>query len=243
MRVTVVSTVCQEVAQLVAETPGMFEFGPTEIDGARVPFGPLELENLATAKSSRNRLTALCLDALKDVALTFNVVAGCESAGIPIALPVADALGVDYVSIRKAGFRRHSATEPDIAGVWRPPSGGGSRVLVIDDGIWSGASIEHAESVINSRGGILVGSLVLVDFSMLIRCKPTEELPVRRDLQSRVFAMTSFVDVVVAAAKVGVFSTMACKLVLEWVREDWAATDMKWKTLEIEFRRRTDADS
>lgn len=223
-----------DAAKLIAQTPDVFHLGPTEIDGSRTPFGPLQLESLCTQKGIRDRIVAMCVDALDDLGLTFDIVAGCESAGMPLALAIADLLAADFVAIRKRGFARHSPLEQDICGIWSTRPLRKRRVLVVDDGVWSGASIGHSERVIRTGGGIVAGSLVLVDFSMLIRYKPAAELASLHTPLCPIYAVTSFPDVVCAAAEEGLFSAKVLELALEWIEGDWMPGDPRWRVLEME---------
>jgi adenine phosphoribosyltransferase len=104
-----------------------------------------------------------------------DVVAGVEARGFIFAAPVALALGVGFVPVRKVGKLPHTTisasyqleygtaeVEVHADGV-RP----GQRVLLVDDVLATGGTAAAAGSLVSSLGGELVGVAVLMEIAAL----------------------------------------------------------------------------
>jgi orotate phosphoribosyltransferase len=84
-------------------------------------------------------------------------VAGIPVAGIPFAALIAYGLKKPFLYIRK-GVRRHGR-ERRIEGIIAP----GNRVLLIDDLITSGLSLQKAAKIVTAEGGVVTDAVVLLD--------------------------------------------------------------------------------
>ena len=100
-----------------------------------------------------------------------DAVAGMEARGFLIGAPVAHALGVGFICIRKPGKlpppveHRNYALEYGVARLEMAPHAvqAGQRVLVIDDVLATGGTAQAACELIESAGGIVVAIQVVME--------------------------------------------------------------------------------
>jgi len=104
-----------------------------------------------------------------------DLVVGIEARGFIFAAPVAVALGVGFVPVRKVGklpFSTVAATyeleygtaevEMHVDGI-RP----GQRVLLVDDVLATGGTAAAAAGLVKQLGGVIAGVTVLMELSFL----------------------------------------------------------------------------
>jgi orotate phosphoribosyltransferase len=87
----------------------------------------------------------------------FDVVAGVETAGIPIATLISFKTGMPMVYVR-SGERGHGAGRL-VEGEFEA----GSRVVIVDDVLTTGGSILSAANGLSASGGRVVYALVFLD--------------------------------------------------------------------------------
>lgn len=104
-----------------------------------------------------------------------DVVAGIEARGFVLGAPLALALGVGFVPIRKAGklpgdttsvsydLEYGSATIELHSGALRP----GERVLVVDDVLATGGTAAAACDLVDGTGAVVVAFAVMLELSFL----------------------------------------------------------------------------
>jgi adenine phosphoribosyltransferase len=104
-----------------------------------------------------------------------DVVLGLEARGFIFAAPVALALGVGFVPVRKPGKLPRAAVSADYALEYgsaclamhsdavRP----GARVLVVDDVLATGGTLAAAAELVRQLGGELVQASVLIELAFL----------------------------------------------------------------------------
>lgn len=104
-----------------------------------------------------------------------DLVAGMEARGFIVGAPVAAALGVGFVPVRKAGklpgvtmeasydLEYGSATVELLPDTIAP----GSRVLVVDDVLATGGTAAATVSLIEQAGGVVVGLAFLLELTFL----------------------------------------------------------------------------
>lgn len=133
---------------------------------------------------------ALCrvVDALvgRQVASTFDVVAGIEARGFVLAGAIAYATGAGMVPVRKAGklprpalsqtydLEYGSATLQVHADAFAP----GARVFLVDDVLATGGTIEATARLIERAGAAVAGVAVVLELEFLAGRERLAPLPV-----------------------------------------------------------------
>lgn len=115
----------------------------------------------------------------------FDVVVGVEARGFVIAAAVAYAAGVGVVPVRKKGklprptFSASYALEYGEATleVHQDAFIGGQRVLLLDDVLATGGTVEAAAALVSRAGGSVAGVCVLLELSFLAGRRRLGDLP------------------------------------------------------------------
>ncbi len=107
----------------------------------------------------------LAIDTMQDLVkdLDYDVVAGAESRGFIFGTPIAYNNHKPFVLIRKKGKLPSETVSAD----YDLEYGKATKVLVVDDLIATGGTIEAIVKLINSLGGEVVGILVLMELAGL----------------------------------------------------------------------------
>ena len=104
-----------------------------------------------------------------------DAVVGIESRGFIFGAPLALKLGASFVPIRKKGkLPREVLSEPlvkeygeDVIEIHRDDLSPGAKVLIVDDVLATGGTLESAAKIIGRTGAHLVGIVVLINLSYL----------------------------------------------------------------------------
>jgi adenine phosphoribosyltransferase len=117
------------------------------------------------------------IDSIKELVkdLQIDVVAGPEARGFVIGAPLALALGVGFVPIRKSGKLPGETVEAsydleygkDKLAVHKDSIAPGQRVLIADDLLATGGTIATATQLIRQLGGEIVGAAFLIELGYL----------------------------------------------------------------------------
>ncbi|WP_442940341.1 adenine phosphoribosyltransferase [Nocardioides sp. B-3] len=132
------------------------------------------------------------IEALADVArsdegaVLVDKVVGMEARGFILAAPVALALGVGFVPVRKAGKlprATHAVSYSLEYGeatleVHRDAIAPGERVLLIDDVLATGGTVAATGKLVEACGGTCVGVAVLMELSFLPGRATVGDLPI-----------------------------------------------------------------
>ena len=113
-------------------------------------------------------------------------VVGMEARGFILAAPVALALGVGFVPVRKAGKlprETHAVSYTLEYGeatleVHRDAIAAGERVLLIDDVLATGGTVAATRRLVQECGGVATGVAVLMELGFLDPRATTGDLPV-----------------------------------------------------------------
>ena len=104
----------------------------------------------------------------------FDVVAGVEARGFLLAGAIAIAAGVGLVPIRKAGKLPRPAASVSYSLEYGSATieahddiRDGARVLLVDDVLATGGTLRAAQELIETLGGIVVGTAVLMELDAL----------------------------------------------------------------------------
>jgi adenine phosphoribosyltransferase len=109
-----------------------------------------------------------------------------EARGFILAAPVALALGIGFVPVRKAGKLPRAAHAVSYAleygeatlEVHQDGIAPGERVLMVDDVLATGGTVVATRQLIESCGGIATGASVLMELGFLDPRSVTGDLPV-----------------------------------------------------------------
>src|SRR5689334_15876721 len=145
------------LATRLVTAPGLVEVGASCWDEERVPIHPLSLEKAYADPELLRDLGAHGASFAHE--LEIDVVAGAETAGVPLAAAVSLAAELPFAFVRKPGYHGHEPDEPPVRGA----DVRGRRVLLVDDAESSGASVEAFSAELASVGAEVVGVYVLVD--------------------------------------------------------------------------------
>ncbi|CAM3509769.1 adenine phosphoribosyltransferase [Marinicrinis lubricantis] len=117
------------------------------------------------------------IDELKKLveAMNIDVIAGPEARGFVIGAPLSYALGVGFVPIRKSGKLPADAIEAsysleygkDKLAMHRDAIKPGQRVLIADDLLATGGTIQTSLNLIEQLGGVVAGAAFLIELNYL----------------------------------------------------------------------------
>jgi adenine phosphoribosyltransferase len=113
-------------------------------------------------------------------------VVGMEARGFILAAPVALALGIGFVPVRKAGKLPREAHAVSYSleygeatlEVHRDAIAPGERVLLVDDVLATGGTVAATRELVEACGGVATGVAVLMELSFLEPRTATGDLPV-----------------------------------------------------------------
>ena len=119
-------------------------------------------------------------------ALKPDLVAGVESRGFLFAPPVAEALGIGMVMIRKPGklpfttVRQEYALEygTDVIEMHVEAVSPGQRVVIVDDVLATGGTAAAAGALVASQGAVVVGYAFAVELAFLAGRERLGDAPV-----------------------------------------------------------------
>lgn len=127
------------------------------------------LKDGAAFRESIRQMKALVED------LQIDVIAGPEARGFVFGAPLAAALGVGFVPIRKSGKLPGATVEAtyqleygqDRLAIHADAIEKGQNVLIVDDLLATGGTIATAAQLIQQLQGNIVGALFLIELSFL----------------------------------------------------------------------------
>lgn len=104
-----------------------------------------------------------------------DVVVGPEARGFIIGCPVAYSLGIGFVPVRKEGKLPRETIKvdygleygKDVLTIHKDAIKPGQRVLIIDDLLATGGTIEATIKLVEELGGVVVGVAFLIELSYL----------------------------------------------------------------------------
>ena len=122
----------------------------------------IDIKRLISFANARQRLIELALQKIDEVYKpgTFDLIAGCELAGVPFASMIADRRHLPLVVAMKRarGFGRMSQFE----GTFQPAT----RTLLVDDLTTDGRTKEAIKQALKAAQAQVVGVFVLLDYSI-----------------------------------------------------------------------------
>ena len=147
-----------EVCKILNQV-GAFKFGAFRLSSGKMSPYYIDLRIVSSFPDAFREVCGFYADFIRsEVGVKgFERVAGIPVAGIPFAVLVAYDMKKPFLYIRK-GVRRHGR-ERSIEGIIAP----GDRILLVDDLVTTGLSLQNAAKSIVSEGGLVSDAVVLLD--------------------------------------------------------------------------------
>jgi orotate phosphoribosyltransferase len=209
------------LATRLAIAPGLVRAGSSSWDGSRTPIHPLSLESAYADPRLLRDLGARGARFARELGV--DVIVGAETAGVPLAASVALAADVPFAFVRKPGYRGHEVDEPPVRGA----DVDGKRVLLVDDAISSGASVERFSAALAGVGAEVAGVFVLVDMrdvaesvSSVAAALPTE-------------SVSTYLGILRLAAANRVLDASVHQLSVDALVNRWTDDDPRWNLLPL----------
>ena len=155
--------------------------------------------------------------------LDVDVVVGAETAGVPLAASVALAGQLPFAFVRKPGYRGHESGEPAVRGA----DVTGRRVLLVDDGIWRGTSVERFTATLVGLGAEVVGVFVLVD----MRDVAEDVTPTAAALP--ISSVATYLQILDLATQDGILDSDVRDLTVDAIVNKWEQDDPRWGLLPV----------
>jgi orotate phosphoribosyltransferase len=209
------------LATRLATAPGLVRAGAGRWDADRTPIQPLSLESAYADPQLLRDLGAKGARFARELGV--DIVVGAETAGVPLAAAVSLAGGLPFAFVRKPGYRGHEIDEPPVRGA----EVAGRRVLLVDDGIWSGTAVERFTDALVRAGAEVVGVFVLVDMrevadsvSSVAAALPTE-------------SVSTYLEVLTLATANGLLDPGVHTLSVDAIVNRWPEGDSRWDLLPV----------
>jgi orotate phosphoribosyltransferase len=215
------SSAADQLAIRLASAPGLVRAGASRWDDSRTPIHPLSLESAYADPVLMRDLGVRGARFARDLGV--DVVVGAETAGVPLAAAVSLAGGLPFAFVRKPGYRGHELDEPPVRGA----DVAGRRVLLVDDAISSGASVERFSAALAGVGAEVVGVFVLVD----MRDVADNVSPVAAALPTE--SVSTYLQVLDLAAADGVLDPAVHRLSVDAIVNRWSDDDPRWDLLPL----------
>jgi orotate phosphoribosyltransferase len=209
------------LATRVATAPGLVRPGASCWDHARTPIHALAMESAYADPQLLRDLGARGARFAPEVGA--EVIVGAETAGVPLAASIALSAEVPFAFVRKPGYRGHEIGEPPVRGA----DVAGRRVLLVDDAVSSGTSVERFAGSLAGAGAEVVGVFVLVDMRDIAGAVSPVAAALATD------AVTTYLEVLDLAATNGLLDAALHTLTVDAIVNHWADDDPRWDLLPV----------
>jgi orotate phosphoribosyltransferase len=209
----------QSLATRLATAPGLVQTGASCWDDNRTPIHPLSLEKAYADPELLRDLGAH--GAAFAAELEVDVVAGAETAGVPLAAAVSLAAGVPFAFVRKPGYHGHDPDETPVRGA----EVDGCRVLLVDDAESSGTSVEQFSAELADAGGEVVGAFVLVDM------RDVAESVTEFAAALPMTCVTTYLSLLDLATTNGILDRALHDMSIDALVNHWSKDDPRWNLL------------
>lgn len=207
------------LAGRLATAPGLVREGVSHWDAGRTPIRPLSLESAYADPHLLRDLGSRGARVARD--LGADVVVGAETAGVPLAASVALAAGLPFAFVRKPGYHGHETDEPAVRGA----DVRGRRVLLVDDAVWRGGSVERFTATLLELGAEVVGLFVLVDMREVADTVTSTAAALPTS------SVATYLQVLDLATAGGVLEPVVHDLSVDAIVNRWAEDDPRWDLL------------
>ena len=207
------------LATRLATAPGLVRAGASCWDHARTPIHALSMESAYAESQLLRDLGARGSRFAR--AVDVDVVVGAETAGVPLAASISLAAELPFAFVRKPGYRGHELDEPPVRGA----DVGARRVLLVDDAISSGSSVERFSGSLAGVGAEVVGVFVLVD----MRDVAPAVSPAAAALPTE--SVSTYLEVLDLATTNGLLDPALHALTVDAIVNQWSDDDPRWDLL------------
>ena len=152
-----------------------------------------------------------------------EVVVGAETAGVPLAASISLSAELPFAFVRKPGYRGHEINEPPVRGA----DVAGRRVMLVDDAISSGTSVERFTASLVGVGAEVVGVFVLIDMRDIAATVSPMAAALPTD------AVSTYLEVLNLAMANGLLDPVLHKLTVDAMVNRWTDDDPRWDLLPV----------
>lgn len=209
------------LAARLATAPGLVRAGASCWDHARTPIHALSMESAYADPQLLRDLGARGARFAPDIGV--EVIVGAETAGVPLAASISLTAELPFAFVRKPGYRGHEIHEPPVRGA----GVAGRRVLLVDDAISTGTSVERFTASLVGVGAEVIGVFVLVD----MRDVAATVSPVAAALATD--AVSTYLQVLDLATANGLLDPVLHKLTVDAMVNRWTDDDSRWDLLPV----------
>jgi orotate phosphoribosyltransferase len=207
----------QTLATRLATASGLVRVGVGNWDDSRTPIMPLSPESAYADPLLLQALGARGARFARELGV--DIVVGAETGGVPLATAISLAGGKPFAFVRKPGYRGHEVDEPPVRGA----DVAGRRVLLVDDAIASGASIERFTAALTGAGAEVVGVFVMIDMRDVAETVFHVALPTE--------SVTTYLEILDLAMANGLLDPTVHELSVDALLNHWSADDPRWELL------------
>jgi orotate phosphoribosyltransferase len=211
----------QSLATRLATAPGLVRAGASSWDDGRTPIHPLAVESAYADPLLLRALGARGARFARELGV--DVVVGAETAGVPLAASISLVGALPFAFVRKPGYRGHEKDEPPVRGA----DVAGRRVLLVDDAIASGTSVERFTAALAGAGAEVVGVFVVVD----MRDVADTVSSVAASLPTQ--SVSTYLEVLDLAKANGILDPAVHELSVDAIVNRWADDDPRWDLLPM----------
>jgi orotate phosphoribosyltransferase len=208
----------------LATAPGLVRAGASCWDHARTPIHALSMESAYADHELLRDLGGRGARFAPEIGA--EVIVGAETAGVPLAASISLSAELPFAFVRKPGYRGHEIDEPPVRGA----DVAGRRVLLVDDAVSSGTSVERFAASLAGVGAEVVGVFVLVD----MRDVATTVSPVAAALATD--AVSTYLQVLDDAMSNGLLDAALHELTVDAIVNNWTDDDPRWDLLPVTDR-------
>jgi orotate phosphoribosyltransferase len=205
----------------LATAPGLVRAGASCWDHARTPIHALSMESAYADPELLRDLGGRGARFAPETGA--EVIVGAETAGVPLAAAISLSAALPFACVRKPGYRGHEIDEPPVRGA----DVNGRRVLLVDDAVSSGGSVERFSASLEGVGAEVVGVFVLVD----MRDIASTVSPVAAALATD--AVSTYLRVLDDAMNNGLLDVALHELTVDAIVNHWADDDPRWDLLPV----------
>jgi len=148
----------EEICRILKKTAAL-EFGIFKLSSGRVTPYYVDLRIIPSFPDAFRKVSEIYVDAIRREmgGESFDRVSGIPLAGMAFAVLVSFHFNKPFIYVRQK--RRLQGRKRRVEGVLMP----GDRVLLIDDLVTTGLSLERTASAIKAEGGVVTDAFVLLD--------------------------------------------------------------------------------